>query len=185
VIALVAIHFHWSMFDAMVLAFGLFLPPTVLPVVAGLMNGQVSAGGAVAGFLSGTSIGIFFVIYRFVSAPSKAGNIQSEGLLLATLTTAIVLVFAGRLFPSTGEAADRSNRFLTKLGRTAPPAEAAESPAPIAGLVIAVIGFVLAVIGLGALTRFNWLTIGTGAGLLAIGLAMNLPESIQRRSHLR
>jgi solute:Na+ symporter, SSS family len=182
VIALVAIRLHWSMFDAMVMAFGLFLPPTVLPVVAGLISRQVSSGGALAGYLAGTSVGIFCVIYRFMSAPAKAGNIQSEGLLLATLTTAIVLVLAGRAFPAKGEAADRSNRFLKKLGRIAPPAEAAESPAPIAGLVIAVMGVVLVVIGAGALTRFNWLTIATGAGLLGIGLAMNLPGFIARRS---
>jgi SSS family solute:Na+ symporter len=170
--ALVAIHFHWNMFDSMVVAFGFFLPPTVLPVVAGLLSRRLSAGGALAGFLAGTSVGAFFIIYRFMSASWKASEIQSESLLFATLATVIVLFVAAYMLPVKGEAADRSNRFLKKLDGTALPTEAGENPAPIAGLVIGVMGVVLAVIGMGALARLNWLTVGTGVGLVIIGLAM-------------
>jgi solute:Na+ symporter, SSS family len=170
--ALVAIHFHWNMFDSMVVAFGFFLPPTVLPVVAGLLSRRLSAGGALAGFLAGTSVGAFFIVYRFMSASSKASEIQSESLLFATLATVIVLFVAAYMLPVKGEAADRSNRFLKKLDGTALPTEAGENPAPIAGLVIGVMGVVLAVIGMGALARLNWLTVGIGVGLVIIGLAM-------------
>jgi SSS family transporter len=171
-IALVAIHFHWSMFDAMVLAFGFVLPPTVLPVVAGLLTRRLSAGGALAGFLAGIGVGSFFLFYRSISAPSNASRIQSMSLLLATCATTVALLLAAWLFPAKGEAADRSNRFQEKLGGSAPPTADAENPAPIAGLIIGVMGVVLAVIGTGVLARTNWLTIGTGLGLLAIGLAM-------------
>ena len=104
--------------------------------------------------------------------PSKAGEIQSEGLLFATLATALVLFIAARMSPAIGEAADRSDRFLKKLDGVAPPTEVAENPAPIAGFVIGVMGIVLGVIGLGGLAPFNWLTIAIGAGLLLVGLAM-------------
>jgi cytochrome c biogenesis protein CcdA len=93
-------------------------------------------------------------------------------LLLATFATTVVLLLAALLFPVKGEAADRSDRFLEKLGGSAPSTVAVENPAPIAGLVIGVMGVVLSVIGMGVFTRPNWLTIGTGLGLLAIGLAM-------------
>jgi solute:Na+ symporter, SSS family len=172
VIALVAIHFHWSMFDAMVLAFGFVLPPTVLPVVGGLLTRRLSAGGALAGFLAGISVSSFFLFYRSISAPSNASQIQSVSLLLATCATSVVLLLAAWLFPAKGEAADRSNRFQAKLEGSAPSTVDAESPAPIAGLIIGVMGLVLAVIGTGVLARTNWLTMGTGLGLLAIGLAM-------------
>jgi solute:Na+ symporter, SSS family len=171
-IALTAIHFHWSMFNSMVVAFGFVLPPTVLPVVAGLLTRRLSAGGALAGFLAGVGVGTFFIIYRFSSAPSKASQIQSESLLFATLATIVVLFAAASRWPAQGEAADRSNRFLKKLGGTAPPTEVADNPAPIAGFVIAMMGVVLAVIGMGTLARLNWLTISTGVGLLVVGLAM-------------
>jgi hypothetical protein len=84
----------------------------------------------------------------------------------------VVLLLAAWLFPAKGEAADRSNRFQAKLEGSAPSTVDAESPAPIAGLIIGVMGLVLAVIGTGVLARTNWLTMGTGLGLLAIGLAM-------------
>lgn len=171
-IALIVIRFHWNMFDAMVLAFGFFLPPTVLPVIAGLLTRRLSAGGALAGFLAGISVGLILLFYRVISGPEEVSKIQGASVVVATLVVSLILFLAWWLFPVKGEAADRSARFLEKLGRLAPPTEAVENPGPIAGLVIGVMGVVLSVVGMGVLSRPNILTIGTGLGLLAIGLAM-------------
>jgi solute:Na+ symporter, SSS family len=171
-IALVFLHFHWNMFDTMVLASSFFIPPTVLPVMAGLLTRRLSAGGAVAGLLAGIGVGVFFLVYRSMSAPSKANGIQAASIVWSVVITSLVVFFAAWLFPARGEAADRSTRFMEKLGRPAAPTESAENPGKIAGLVIGVMGVVLAVVGVGVFGRLSLLTIGTGLVLLAIGLAM-------------
>jgi SSS family solute:Na+ symporter len=183
IIALVVIHFHWSIFDAMVLIFGFFVPPTVLPLIAGLLTRRLSARGAIAGFVAGISVGVLFLFFRSMSASSNASNIESLTVPSETVVTGLVLFLAAILFPVKGEAADRSARFSEKLGKLALPTGVVEDPAPIAGLVIGVMGVVLAVLGMGVLAKPNLLTIGTGLGLLAIGLGMRWksfsPEKLQ------
>jgi SSS family transporter len=181
-IALLVIHLHWNMFDAMVLAFGFFLPPTVLPVIAGLLSKRLSAAGALAGFLTGIGVGLIFLLYRSISGVAEAGKVQGASLVAATLVSALVLFLAGWLFPVQGEAADRSARFFEQLKRLAPPSEAVDDPAPIAGLVIGVMGVVLFLLGVGVLAESNRLTAGTGLGLSAIGLAMRWKTFRLRKS---
>lgn len=180
-IALVIIHLRSNMFDAMVLAFGFFLPPTVMPVIAGLLSKRLSAAGALAGFLTGTGVGLIFLLYRN-SGAAEASKVQGASLVTATLVSAFVLFLAGWLFPVQGEAADRSALFFEQLKRLAPPTEAVDDPAPIAGLVIGVMGVVLFMLGMGVLAESNRLTAGTGMGLTVIGLAMRWKTFRLRKS---
>jgi len=174
-IAVLVLHFHWSMFDTMVLAFGFLLPPTVMPVIAGLLSGRLSARGAIAGFLAGMTVGIFFLFDREISGPANANKIQAASIFLSTTISALVLWIAARFFPVKGEAAGRSSRFMEKLGKPLAASEGVESPGLIAGLVIGVMGVTLIVLGLGmVLTTANKLTLGTGVALLGVGLAMGL-----------
>jgi Na+/proline symporter len=174
-IAVLVLHFRWNMFDTMVLAFGFFLPPTVLPVIAGLLDKRLSAQGAVAGFLTGVGFGIAFLLYRGIAHPSNANTIQAASIVLSSAMTALALILAIAFFPAKGEAAERSHRFFEKLSQPLSPAENLESPGMIAGLVIGVMGLALVILGLGvAFAIPNKLTLGVGLALLIISIALRL-----------
>ena len=172
-IALAVTHFHWTIFDTMVAAFGFFLPPTVLPILAGLLSRRLSAGGAMAGFFSGLGIGLAFLFYKWTFKPTNLSAFQAASIMIPAGFTMLVLVIAAYAFPARGEAAERALQFQTRLGRAAIASESQANPAPVAGLVIAIMGFVLAVTGSGiAAVPYNALTLGTGIVLSVIGLGM-------------
>jgi Na+/proline symporter len=181
-IALAIMYFHWTIFDTMVAAFGFFLPPTVLPILGGLLSRRLSAGGAMAGFFTGIGIGLVFLFYKWTFRPANLSAFQAASILIPVGVTALVLVYAAYVFPARGEAAERASQFLGRLGRTALASENQVSPAPVAGVVIAIMGFVLAVTGSGiANVRRNTLTLGTGIMLGLIGLGMMRSGGAVRR----
>ena len=181
-IALAVTYFHWTIFDTMVAAFGFFLPPTVLPVLAGLLSRRLSAGGALAGFTVGMGMGLAFLAYKWIFKPASLSSFQAASIVIPAGITTLVLVVAAYAFPATGEAAERASAFFDRLARPALSTSAAEiSPAPVAGLVIGLMGLVLLVIGSGLLTpRAYTLTLGTGAVLVAIGVMLSGGRAIGR-----
>ena len=170
-IALAVTYFHWTIFDTMVAAFGFFLPPTVLPVLAGLLSRRLSAAGALAGFSVGIGAGLAFLIYKWIFQPVNLSSFQAASILIPTGITMLVLVVAAYAFPARGEAAARASAFFERLAQPSlSTLETDVSPAPVAGLVIALMGLVLLVIGSGLLTQHVYtLTLATGVGLVAIG----------------
>jgi uncharacterized sodium:solute symporter family permease YidK len=181
-IALAVTHFHWTIFDTMVAAFGFFLPPTVLPILGGLLSRRLSAAGAMAGFFVGIGIGLGLLLYKWTFKPANLSAFQAASILIPAGITALVLVVAAYAFPARGEAAERASQFLARLGRTAIASESQASPAPVAGLVIAIMGLVLVVTGSGvAATRANMLTLGTGIMLGLIGWVMMRSGGLMRR----
>lgn len=72
-IALLVTYFHLTIFDTMVAAFAFFLPPTVLPVLAGLLSRRLSSRGALAGFIAGLGAGVAFLVYKWVFKPASLG----------------------------------------------------------------------------------------------------------------
>ena len=181
-IALAVTHFHWTIFDTMVAAFGFFLPPTVLPILGGLLSRRLSAAGAMAGFFVGIGIGLGLLCYKWTFKPANLSAFQAASILIPAGITALVLVVAAYAFPPRGEAAERASQFLARLGRTAIASESQASPAPVAGLVIAIMGLVLAVTGSGvAAARANTLTLGTGIMLGLIGWVMMRSRGLWRR----
>jgi SSS family transporter len=170
-IALAVAYFHWTIFDTMVAAFGFFLPPTVLPVLAGLLSRRLSAGGALAGFGAGIGAGLAFLLYKWVVKPPNLSSFQAASIVIPALITTLALVVAAYAFPARGEAAARASAFFDRLAQPSPSApETGISPALVAGLVIGLMGLVLLVIGAGVLAqRAYTLTLGTGAGLVALG----------------
>ena len=181
-IALAVTYFHWTIFDTMVAAFGFFLPPTVLPVLAGLLSRRLSAGGALAGFTVGMGMGLAFLAYKWIFKPASLSSFQAASIVIPAGITTLVLVVAAYAFPATGEAAERASAFFDRLARPALSTSAVEiSPAPVAGLVIGLMGLVLLVIGSGLLTpRAYTLTLGTGAVLVAIGVMLSGGRAIGR-----
>jgi Na+/proline symporter len=182
-IALAVTYFHWTIFDTMVAAFGFFLPPTVLPVLAGLLSRRLSAGGALAGFTAGIGMGLAFLVYRWIFKPANLGSFQAASIVIPAGITTLVLAVAAYVFPATGEAAERASAFFERLARPATPTSVSEiSPAPVAGLVIGVMGLVLLVIGSGWVTSHaNMLTLGTGGALAAIAATMMRRRLFPRR----
>ncbi len=174
VIALAVVHYHWTIFDTMVAAFGFFLPPTVLPVLAGLLSQRLSARGAMAGFFGGIGAGLAFLLYKSIFKPSNLSAFQAASIVIPAVFTALVLVVTAYAFPARGEAAERAAHFLARLAQPAvATVEAPSSPAPVAGLVIGVMGLVLLVVGSGTIVpHTSRLTLGTGALLAAIGAVM-------------
>jgi hypothetical protein len=63
-IALAVTYFYWTIFDTLVAAFGFFLPPTVLPVLAGLLSRRLWAEGSLADFGVGIATGLAFFVYK-------------------------------------------------------------------------------------------------------------------------
>jgi Na+/proline symporter len=173
-IALAVTYFHWTIFDTMVAAFGFFLPPTVLPVLAGLLSRRLSAGGALAGFTAGIGMGLAFLVYKWIFKSPNLSSFQAASIVIPAGITTLVLVVAAYAFPASGEAAERASAFFGRLAQPAISTSAAPaSPAPVAGLVIGLMGLVLLVIGSGVLTpRAYALTLGTGGALAVIGATM-------------
>ena len=68
-VAGLVLHFRWTIFDTMVTAFGFFLPPTVLPVLAGLVWPRITSRGACYTAARPSSSGCASGIARF--NPSK------------------------------------------------------------------------------------------------------------------
>jgi Na+/proline symporter len=182
-IALAVTYFHWTVFDTMVAAFGFFLPPTVLPVLAGLLSRRLSAGGALAGFTVGIGVGLGFLIYKWIFKPAALSSFQAASIVIPAVITSLVLVVAAYAFPATGEAAERASAFFDRLARPAFSTSVAEiSPAPVAGLVIGLMGLVLLAVGSGLFTSRSYtLTLAAGAMLTIIGAAMMRARLFPRR----
>jgi Na+/proline symporter len=173
-IALTVTYFHWTIFNTMVTAFGFFLPPTVLPMLAGLLSRRLSAGGALAGFFAGIASGLVFLLDLAVRKPTNVGEFQAISIVVPTVITTLVLFIAARYFPVAGEARERAERFFARLSQPSRiPAGEIPSPAPIAGTIIAVMGVVLLALSSGFLPfSRNFLTMGTGGAFVLIGAAM-------------
>ena len=184
-LALTVTHFHWTIFDTMVAAFGFFLPPTVLPMLAGLLSRTLSTAGALAGFVAGIAIGLAFVVYRWFEHPPNAGAFQALSIVVPAVLTAAVLVVAAKFFPARGEEAARANHFSSGLMRSSEESGPSSlSPAPIAGLVIAVMGTVLLLLALVSMAlgrQFSVQSLVMGAVFAAIGLGMIASSRLRKR----
>ena len=181
-VALAVTHFHWTIFDTMIAAFGFFLPPTVLPVLGGLLSRRLSAGGALAGFFVGIGVGLAFLLYKLIFKPANFAAFQAASIAVPAGITALTLVVAAYAFPAKGEAAGRASQFMTRLQRTAVASEGQVSPGPVAGLVIAIMGLVLVVTGAGVATvPPNRVTLGAGIMLGLVGLLLAKSGGALRR----
>lgn len=175
-IALVVSYYHWSIFNTMVAAFGFLLPPTVLPLLAGLLSRRLSSAGALAGFVAGMIIGGAMLGYSLATHPPDAGVFQAASILVPAVCTFLVLWGCATWFPAKGEEQERATRFIVGLGEPSKDSEdAVASPAPIAGVVIAIMGCVLVVVGMVRLAfggTISPVTVGMGALFFVIGIAM-------------
>lgn len=175
-IALAVSYYHWSIFNTMVAAFGFLLPPTVLPLLAGLLSRRLSSTGALAGFVAGFVIGGAMLGYGLATHPPDSGAFQAASILVPAACTFLVLWGWATWFPAKGEERDRAARFIVGLGEPSTDSEdTVASPAPIAGVVIGIMGFVLVVVGVFPVAfgrAVPPITVGMGALFFVIGVAM-------------
>lgn len=185
-VSLVVIYFHWTIFNTMVGVFGFFLPPTVLPMIAGLLTGRLSSRGVFVGFGGGILTGLAFLSYGIFSRGVNHDLLRITSFLTSTLVTTVLLLVSMQRFPIVGDAAARASTFFDQLRRPAAASASSENPAPVAGLVIAIMGVVLIIIGIGpfASTR-NHLTLAVGTLLSILGLVMQASRPSAARRRLR
>lgn len=130
----------------MVAAFGFFLPPTVLPVLAGLVWPRVTSRGALAGFLSGIVSGAAFLVAKPWVPAAYGPVLQTWSLWVSSVLVVLAMALASH--PDEHERT-RIAEFFASLEKPAPAAETADIPEPffISGMVLLLLGIVLAVIG--------------------------------------
>ncbi len=140
-----------SLFNLMVTVLGLFLSPTLLPLLIGLVSRRVNSRGALAGFLAGLITGSAMLLLKIVH-PAVAHTFGStynyEGLTLALNTTATLtgLFLGSRLFPRSDEEQQRTDRFFLSL---ATPVHASELAGQTRNPAIGMLG--MATLGVGVL----------------------------------
>jgi solute:Na+ symporter, SSS family len=184
-LALGITYFHWTIFNAMVVVFGLFVPPTVLPVLAGLVSRRLSANGALAGFFGGLIVGMGLLFYNWRVKPPNPMSLEALTIVISLAVTTAILAVAAIWFPAIGEAAERASSFFATLRRPSTQATGnGNSPAPIAGLVIGILGLALIIVASGIFpaTSSSLLTFGMGAAFAIVGIIMVLPVQMRRRS---
>ncbi|HEX5282755.1 MAG TPA: sodium/solute symporter [Bryocella sp.] len=175
-IALAVSYYHWSIFNTMVAAFGFLLPPTVLPLLAGLLSRRLSSAGALAGFVAGLLIGGAMLAYGLLTHPPDAGAFQAASILVPAACTSLVLWGFAAWLPAKGEERDRAMRFIVGLNEPSRESEdTVASPAPIAGVVIGIMGSVLVIVGVLPLVfgrGISGITLGMGTLFVIIGIGM-------------
>jgi len=176
-LSLLVAYLHWAMYRTMVVAFSVLLPPTVLPMLAGLLSRRLSASGALAGYMTGLGMGFALLVVRWRLQPPPYGLFDALSLTLPIVATALTLLAAGKLSPEKGASAATTGEFLDALDRPAPAErQAATSPIVIAGSIIAFMGLTLAGIGAGLFARAakSMITVHVALAFLLIGLVMVL-----------
>ncbi len=175
-IALTVTRSHWTIFDTMVAVFGFLLPPTVLPMLAGLLSRRLTAAGALLGFVAGAGTGTAFAVYRSIGKPAMGGSFQAMSIIVPAVFTGLVLYASARFMPNQGEAHDRAQAFFTMLEQPTMTSESSvTSPAPIVGVVIGIMGAFLLLIPLHAILTHgeaNRLTVGMGSIFTITGMLL-------------
>lgn len=194
-----------TLFDLMVIIFTLLGPPTMIPVLAGLLSRRVSGAGALCGMVTGLVVsllahlfGLALLHYLDAIATPLIGPAltvqeipQTAFMTISIVSTTLGLIVGSVIWPGSPETRERTHRFLTGLRAretqpVAPPAPADTkvSPAPIVGTAIAALGGLLLVVVLVSVSIDEGVCslivascmLALGAGLIA------LPRLLRRTS---
>lgn len=144
-----------SLFHLMVTVLGLFLAPTLLPLLVGLINRRISAAGAFAGFLTGLITGAIMLVLKTVrpSIASTFGssyNYEGLALVLNIVATLAGLLLGTLLFGKSPQEKERTKEFFQRLKK---PVHASEAGHHGRNPALALLG--VATMGVGALLFFS------------------------------
>ncbi len=152
----IALKHQQSLFNLMVTALGLFMAPTLLPLLAGLTVRKLNWQGAFAGFLCGLATGSIMLALKTWGHVSGAfgSTYDFEGVsLLANIAATIIgMAFATRLFLRKPAESKKVDEFFLTLDKPVHASEIATKAGNPAGPVLAMstfgVGLLIAVAGL-------------------------------------
>ncbi|MGO8719663.1 MAG: sodium:solute symporter family transporter [Acidobacteriaceae bacterium] len=153
----IAFEHQESLFNLMVTALGLFMAPTLLPLLAGLTVRKLNWQGAFAGFLCGLATGSIMLAMKtwWPAADTVFGstyNFEGVSLLANTFATVLGMVLGTRLFPRTSAESTRVDEFFRALD--APvlaneiPMKAANPAEPVLAISTGGVGLLITLAGL-------------------------------------
>lgn len=140
-----------SLFNLMVTVLGLFLAPTLLPLLLGLISRSINARGALYGFLAGLITGAAMLLIKTfhpaaTSAFGSTYNYEGLSLVLNTAATLAGLFAGSYLFPCSAEEQLRTDHFFVLLDT---PVHTSELASQTRNPAISMLG--MATIGVGVL----------------------------------
>ncbi|MEN6600861.1 MAG: sodium/solute symporter [Bryobacteraceae bacterium] len=168
----IAVSHQQSLFNTMVTVLGLFMAPTLLPLLAGLTVRKLNWQGAFGGFLCGLLTGFLMLALKTWWLPAQPGggsqealyNFEGASLLVNAAMTVVGMVAGTMLTSRKAEAETRVNEFFVALDR---PVAASEVPPSGKSGALPVIG--ASTFGVGILL--------TAAGLLSNVLTARVIDS--------
>lgn len=109
-----------SLFNLMVTVLGLFLSPTLIPLLAGLTTRRVNAKGAFTGFLAGLLTGFGTLALKTWWAPANSifgssYNFEGASLLLNTAMTLLGMALGSRFSRTPAQELQRTLVFFHKM----------------------------------------------------------------------
>jgi solute:Na+ symporter, SSS family len=122
-----------SLFNLMVTVLGIFLSPTLIPLLAGLTTRRVNATGAFTGFLAGLLTGFLMLSLKtwWPAADSILGsayNFEGASLLLNTAMTLLGMILGSRFSRTPADEQQRTKAFFAAMrqSRDGIPAKASQ-----------------------------------------------------------
>ena len=171
-----------SLFNLMVTVLGLFLSPTLIPLLAGLTTRRVNATGAFTGFAAGLLAGFLMLALKTWWPPAdsilgSSYNFEGASLLLNTTMTLLGMVLGSRFSRTPAKERQRAQGFFAEMQHSFISTPAKIPRANPAGPALAA-----ATLGMGALITIAGLISNSytarnvdcavGVALIAIGLLL-------------
>jgi solute:Na+ symporter, SSS family len=145
-----------SLFNLMVTVLGLFMAPTLLPLLAGLTIRRLNWQGAFAGFLCGLIAGCVMLALKShwslaTTAFGSTNNFEGVSLLVNMGATIMGMTAGTLLCPSTPAETAQTDQFFHKLDTPVQPSEVPRKSinpaAPVLGISTAIVGLLIASAG--------------------------------------
>jgi len=147
--------------------FAVLLPPTALPMAAGLLSSRVSGAGGIAGFAAGATCGIAAYTLSYAEGYGFLAQIQYL-TWITTIPTALGLAVGSLAVPDTPSKQESVRLFLQGLtGQLAPEPKALGSDE--AAMALRVVGITCVAMGL-LLAGTVLATAGFSGGRISIGV---------------
>jgi SSS family solute:Na+ symporter len=166
-----------ALFGLMVTVFGLFMAPTLLPLLIGLTVRRATARGALLGFICGFATGVTMLLIKTFWKPAStifASPYGFEGASLITNTVMTLLGMAAGSLIWKRKAVEEQNvaRFFARLNRPvlgeAAPVTAVPSSSPI--LAISTLGVASLIALAGGISRSHWARLVDGEAAFALSI---------------
>jgi solute:Na+ symporter, SSS family len=191
----IAVTHQESLFHAMVTVFGLFLAPTMLPILAGLTVRWLTWKGALCGFVSGLVTGVLMLCLKTWYLPSIPGisaqfvsyTFEAISIFFNIGMTALGL-WLGSVIPAREPAEEaRIAAFFQALDMPVTRSEAGDvagaSNRPVLAAATIVVGGLLIVAGIVAgPSQARWFDLSVGGALAALGARLAFARSKTQRS---